>query len=198
MIKFAAGGREAISKTMSTQTDTSVITDLIARCALRDRVAFRSLYEKTSAKLFGVALRILRDRAETEEAIQEIYIKIWQKADRYVSGTTSPISWLCAVARNHALDIVRARRPASEDIDVAMDIADLGPSPERQAEASQEGARIEHCLATLEPDRAEAVRGAYLDGFSYEELAQRHAVPINTMRTWLRRSLIKLRECLTT
>jgi RNA polymerase sigma-70 factor (ECF subfamily) len=182
---------------MSTQTDTSVITDLIARCALRDRVAFRSLYEKTSAKLFGVVLRILRDRAETEEAIQEIYIKIWQKADRYVSGTTSPISWLCAVARNHALDIVRARRPVSEDIDVAMDIADLGPSPERQTEANEEGARIEHCLATLEPDRADAVRGAYLDGFSYEELAQRHAVPINTMRTWLRRSLIKLRECLT-
>lgn len=195
---FAWRGREAVSTHMSMQTDTSVITDLIARCALRDRAAFRALYEKTSAKLFGVALRILRDRAETEEAIQEIYIKIWQKADRYVSGNTSPISWLCAVARNHALDIVRARRPVAEDIDVAMDIADLGPSPEKQTETAQEGTRIEHCLATLEPDRADAVRGAYLDGFSYEELAQRHAVPINTMRTWLRRSLIKLRECLTT
>ena len=173
------------------------IAELISRCALRDRQAFRSLYERTSAKLFGVALRILRDRAEAEEAIQEIYIKIWQRADRYVAGNTSPISWLVAVARNHSLDILRARRPMSEDIDVALDIADGGPSPEKLTESSQEGARIEKCLAMLEPDRAEAVRGAYLDGYSYDELAARYAVPLNTMRTWLRRSLIKLRECLT-
>ncbi|MCR6636731.1 sigma-70 family RNA polymerase sigma factor [Devosia sp.] len=179
------------------QADTAEIADLIARCALRDRGAFRQLYTRTSAKLFGVALRILRDRAETEEAIQEIYIKIWQKADRYVAGQYSPISWLVAVARNHALDRVRVRRPISEDIDAALDIADLGPSPERQVEAAEDSARIANCLGTLEPDRAEAVRGAYLDGFSYEELAQRHAVPLNTMRTWLRRSLMKLKECLT-
>jgi RNA polymerase sigma-70 factor, ECF subfamily len=183
---------------MTMQPDARVIADLIARCALRDRAAFRLLYERTSAKLFGVALRILKDKAETEEAIQEIYVKIWQKADRYVAGQTSPISWLVAVARNHALDMVRVRRPITEDIDEALDIADLGPTPERQTEAAEESARIEHCLGTLEPDRADAVRGAYLDGFSYEELAQRYAVPINTMRTWLRRSLIRLRECLTT
>lgn len=182
---------------MSMQADTAEIADLIARCALRDRGAFRQLYTRTSAKLFGVALRILRDRAETEEAIQEIYVKIWQKADRYVAGQYSPISWLVAVARNHALDRVRVRRPISEDIDAALDIADLGPSPERQVEAAEDSARIANCLGTLEPDRAEAVRGAYLDGFSYEELAQRHAVPLNTMRTWLRRSLMKLKECLT-
>ncbi len=183
---------------MSMDLPSRDIADLISRCALRDRRAFRSLYERTSAKLFGVALRILRDRAEAEEAIQEIYIKIWQRADRYVAGNTSPISWLVAVARNHSLDILRARRPQSDDIDAALDLADDGPSPEKLTEASQEGARIEQCLATLEPDRAEAVRGAYLDGYSYDELAERYAVPLNTMRTWLRRSLIKLRECLTT
>jgi RNA polymerase sigma-70 factor (ECF subfamily) len=183
---------------MAMQADTRVIADLIGRCALRDRAAFRILYERTSAKLFGVVLRILRDRAEAEEAIQEIYIKIWQRADRYVPGQYSPISWLVAVARNHSLDIVRARRPVTEDIDAALDIADLGPDPERQTLAAEDNARVEHCMAQLEPDRADAVRGAYLDGFSYEELASRHAVPLNTMRTWLRRSLIKLRECLTT
>ncbi|MCW5721586.1 MAG: sigma-70 family RNA polymerase sigma factor [Devosia sp.] len=172
------------------------VADLIARCALRDRVAFRLLYERTSAKLFGVVLRILRDRGEAEDAIQDVYVKIWQRADRFVVGQTSPISWLVAVARNHALDRVRARRPAAEDLDVAVELADEAPTPDRLAEASEEGARIEKCLATLEPDRAEAVRGAYLDGFSYEELASRYAVPLNTMRTWLRRSLIKLRECL--
>jgi RNA polymerase sigma-70 factor (ECF subfamily) len=179
------------------QSPSQDIADLIARCALRDRAAFRSLYERTSAKLFGVTLRILRDRSEAEEAIQEVYVKIWQRADRYVAGGTSPISWLVAVARNHSLDILRARRPKSEDIDVALEIPDAGPTPERATEESQERSRIDTCLATLEPDRAEAVRGAYLDGYSYDELAQRFEVPLNTMRTWLRRSLIKLRECLT-
>ena len=181
---------------MSIISPSRDIADLIARCALRDRAAFRLLYERTSAKLFGVTLRILKDRSEAEEAIQEVYVKVWQRADRYVAGNTSPISWLVAVARNHALDILRARRPVSEDIDVALEIPDGGPSPERAVQDSQDRGRIDHCLGTLEPDRADAVRGAYLDGYSYEELASRYAVPINTMRTWLRRSLIKLKDCL--
>lgn len=182
---------------MTTQTASADIGDLISRCSLRDRAAFNTLYQRTSAKLFGVVLRILKNRAEAEEAIQEVYIKIWQRADRFVAGQYSPISWLMAIARNHALDMLRARRPTGDDLDVALDIPDAAPSPEKMTEASQDGARIEACLATLDADRAEAVRGAYLDGYSYEELAQRFAVPINTMRTWLRRSLIKLRECLT-
>jgi RNA polymerase sigma-70 factor, ECF subfamily len=178
-------------------TDSPDIADLIARTALRDRQAFRALYQRTSAKLFGVALRILKDRSEAEEALQEVYVKIWQRADRYVAGGYSPISWLVAVARNHALDILRARRPVSDDIDVALEVPDTGPDPERAAVDSDERSRIESCLGQLEGDRADAVRGAYLDGFSYDELANRHNVPLNTMRTWLRRSLIKLRECLT-
>lgn len=182
---------------MTMQTPTQDIADLIARCALRDRAAFRSLYERTSAKLFGVTLRILKDRSEAEEAIQEVYVKIWQRADRYVAGGYSPISWLVAVARNHCLDMLRARRPVSDDIDAALEIPDAGPSPETAAENSDERARIDNCLGQLDDDKADAVRGAYLDGYSYDELAERYAVPLNTMRTWLRRSLLKLRECLT-
>lgn len=173
------------------------IAELISRVALRDRSAFKTLYQRTSAKLYGVTLRILRDRSEADEALQEVYVKIWQRADRYVAGSYSPISWLVAVARNHALDIIRARKPISDDIDAALDIADSGPDPEEAAVRSGERARIEGCLAELEPDRAEAVRGAYLDGYSYEELATRYSVPLNTMRTWLRRSLLKLKDCLT-
>jgi RNA polymerase sigma-70 factor (ECF subfamily) len=177
--------------------ESSDISDLIARTALRDRQAFRELYQRTSAKLFGVTLRILKDRSEAEEALQEVYVKVWQRADRYVAGGYSPISWLVAVARNHSLDVLRARRPVSDDIDVALEVPDAGPDPEKAAVDSDERWRIESCLAELEGDRADAVRGAYLDGFSYDELAVRHNVPLNTMRTWLRRSLIKLRECLT-
>jgi RNA polymerase sigma-70 factor, ECF subfamily len=176
---------------------TGDIADLIARCALRDRQAFRDLYGRTSAKLYGVTLRILRDRSEAEEALQEVYVKIWQRADKYVPGGYSPISWLVAVARNHSLDILRARKPQSEDIDLALDVADAGPSPEQAAADRGERSRIDNCLGQLDAEKADAVRGAYLDGFSYEELSARHKVPLNTMRTWLRRSLLKLRECLT-
>ena len=177
-------------------SETADISDLIARCALRDRRAFRDLYARTSAKLYGVTLRILKDRSEADEALQEVYVKIWQRADRYVPGGYSPISWLVAVARNHSLDVLRARKPRSEDIDLALDVADAGPDPEQAEAARGERSRIDNCLGQLDAEKADAVRGAYLDGFSYEELAARHDVPLNTMRTWLRRSLLNLRECL--
>jgi RNA polymerase sigma-70 factor (ECF subfamily) len=179
------------------QTASPDLVDLISRVALRDRLAFRDLYQRTSAKLFGVTLRILKDRGEAEEALQEVYVKVWQRADRFIAGGYSPISWLVAVARNHALDRLRARKPVSDDIDAALDIADSGPDPEAQTVGKSERARIDGCLDTLESQKADCVRAAYLDGFSYEELATRHNVPLNTMRTWLRRSLLKLRECLT-
>ena len=172
------------------------IADLLARCALRDRAAFKTLYGRTSAKLYGVTLRILRDRSEADEALQEVYVKIWQRADKYVPGGYSPISWLVAVARNHSLDVLRARKPQGEDIDLTLDVADAGPNPEQAEAARGERSRIDNCLGQLDEEKADAVRGAYLDGYSYEELATRHKVPLNTMRTWLRRSLMKLRECL--
>lgn len=172
------------------------LDELIGRVALRDRVAFRALYDRTSAKLFGVVLRILNNRHDAEEALQETFVKIWQRASQYRSSAYSPISWLVAIARNHALDVVRARRPQTDQIDDAFEIEDDAPTPEQSAVRSGETGRLEDCLKTLEDNRAEAVRLAYLDGFSYQDLSDKYEVPLNTMRTWLRRSLIKLRECL--
>jgi RNA polymerase sigma-70 factor (ECF subfamily) len=172
------------------------ITKLIVRTSMKDRAAFDLLYRQTSAKLFGVCLRVLNDRGEAEEALQEVFVKIWTKADRFAVSELSPISWLVAIARNHAIDRIRARRPTTVDIDAAIEIADPMPDPEAAAVADDEGGRVRRCLDELEQDRAAAVRGAYLKGESYAELAERHGVPLNTMRTWLRRSLIKLRECL--
>ncbi len=172
------------------------INELIARVALGDRDAFRRLYRATSAKLFGICLRILRDRGEAEDALQEVYVKIWQNAKSYATDRYSPMSWLIAIARNHAIDRIRAKRPAAADIDDAIDVSDGALDPEQAAVARSESHRIDNCLDELEEMRANAVRGAYLDGYSYLELAERHGVPLNTMRTWLRRSLIKLKECL--
>ena len=172
------------------------ISKLIVRTSMKDRGAFDVLYRQTSAKLFGVCLRVLNDRAEAEEALQEVYVKIWTKADRFAVSDLSPISWLVAIARNHSIDRIRQRRRPAADLDEAVDIADPSPGPEALAVTGGERERIYSCLEELEVDRAAAVRGAYITGESYAELAARYKVPLNTMRTWLRRSLMKLRECL--
>ncbi|MGX9392980.1 sigma-70 family RNA polymerase sigma factor [Nitrobacteraceae bacterium UC4446_H13] len=178
------------------QFTTQDITKLIVRVSLKDRAAFDLLYRATSAKLFGVCLRVLSDRAEAEEALQEVFVKVWTKADRFVVSELSPISWLVAIARNHAIDRIRARGQRTAAIDEASELADERPGPEAQAVADGERERLGACLGELEADRAAAVRGAYLNGDSYAELAERFSVPLNTMRTWLRRSLMKLKECL--
>ena len=175
---------------------TSDIENFIARIALKDRKAFSKLYETTSAKLFGIVLRILNNRADAEEALQEIYIKIWNNASKYTANNYSPMSWLIAIARNHAIDIIRARKPVSVDIDEEFNIADENKTPEDEAINTSEGKRIEKCLTELDQNKANAIRMAYVEGYSYVELAASFKVPINTMRTWLRRSLASLKECL--
>ena len=172
------------------------ISKLLARLALRDRRAFDVLYEHTSAKLFGVVLRLLKDRAEAEDALQETFLKIWQRADQFAASRASAMSWLIAVARNHAIDKLRARVATEAIGDDTMAIPEGGPTPEASAIARSERAKLDDCLGQLETGRADAVRRAYIEGYSYQELAVQFSIPLNTMRTWLRRSLIKLRDCL--
>ena len=169
---------------------------LIGRVALRDRRAFDRLYALASPKLFGICLRILTERSEAEDAVQEVFVKIWTKADRFAQSETPAMGWLCAMARNHAIDRVRTRRKPHAPLDDAFDLADETPGPEKAAINAGEGRRIDRCMRELDAEKAEAVRAAYVEGCSYEELAERYRTPLNTMRTWLRRSLLKLRECL--
>ncbi|MFB2549783.1 sigma-70 family RNA polymerase sigma factor [Ensifer soli] len=178
------------------ERSTEDMSALIARVALKDRAAFSALYVAASPKLFAVCLRILKDRHEAEEALQEIFVKIWQRADRYAAGGTSPLAWLSTIARNHAIDIIRARKPVANTIDEVYDLADPAPNPEKSAMTRAEGRRIDLCMGELAEGRADAVRKAYVEGLSYQELAEMFGVPLNTMRTWLRRSLLKLRECM--
>jgi RNA polymerase sigma-70 factor, ECF subfamily len=172
------------------------IENLIARVALGDRAAFNALYQATSSKLFSVTYRILSNRSEAEDALQEVYVKVWNRASSFAPGGYSPMAWLVSIARNQSIDLIRQRRGGHVDIEEAFDLADSAPLPEAMTIQKSESREIARCLATLEADRANAVRGAYLDGQSYEELAEHYNVPLNTMRTWLRRSLMKLKECL--
>lgn len=172
------------------------VSDLLTRVARQDRAAFDALYEAAAAKLFGVLLRILRNRAEAEDALQEVFTRLWLHARRYDPQKGRGVTWAVAVARNHAIDRLRAR-PAATDGDAALAfVPDGRPDAEAQAIAAGEARRIVDCFGTLDPARAEAIRGAYMGGLSYEDLSRRHDVPLNTMRSWLRRGLLKLKECL--
>lgn len=174
------------------------VATMIAQVAAQDRAAFRALYSATAPKLMGVLLRILGTRSEAEDALQEVFTRVWLRAGRFDPEKGRGMTWLIALARNLAIDRLRSRSAATpNDEGDALDaIADTTLSAEGSLIAKGEARRIADCFATLEPERAAAVRGAYLDGLAYTDLADRFAVPLNTMRTWLRRSLLKLRECM--
>lgn len=172
------------------------ISDLIGRVALGDRAAFDRLYTATSAKLFGICLRVLKDRTDAEDVLQDAFVKIWNNAGRYRNTGYSPITWLVTIARNQAIDKLRSRKPDAEELSAVEELADTGATPELAVLQGGERDRLRQCLEQLSADRANAVRAAYMEGHSYQELAERMGQPINTIRTWLRRGLASLRECL--
>ena len=177
--------------------DREEIERLIARVALKDQKAFDELYDRVSAKLFGVCLRVLSKRAAAEDAMQDTFVKIWNNADRYSANGLSPMTWLITIARNTSIDRLRARKQGHQDIDTpGFELVATGPNPEQSAVAASEASRLIGCLDELEKDKGAAIRGAYLDGDTYADLAKRFDVPLNTMRTWLRRGLMALRECM--
>ncbi|MBD3763947.1 MAG: sigma-70 family RNA polymerase sigma factor [Rhodobacterales bacterium] len=179
------------------QTPLDNVADLLIRVAEQDRLAFRQLYRETSAKLYGMLLRMLGNRAEAEDVLQETYTRVWLHARRYDQDRGAGIAWIIAIGRNLAIDRLRARtREGTADAAALDTLADGAAPAEARLAAEQAGRKVLDCLGQLPADRAEAVKGAYLAGLSYQALADRHDVPLNTMRTWLRRALLKLRECI--
>ena len=172
------------------------VAELLQKVAAQDRAAFRQLYSVSSSKLMGVLLRILANRAESEDALQEVYTRVWLKAGRFDATKGRGMTWLISLTRNLAIDRIRQRPDHVNDDDAMANVADATPRAETRMIAAGEARRINDCFATLEADRADALRGAYLTGLSYADLATKFDVPLNTMRTWLRRSLLRLKECM--
>ena len=169
----------------------------LQRVANGDRAAFERVYNATSAKLFGIVYRILRGREAAEDILQDVYVKIWQQAGRFIPERASPITWMATIARNRALDEVRRRQlDISGNDDEFMTAADPSLSPETRTEINEEYRRFERCLDELDTQRGDVVKQAYLDGFSRQELAERFGQPIGTIKTWLHRGLKQLRDCL--
>jgi RNA polymerase sigma-70 factor, ECF subfamily len=173
------------------------LSTLLARVALRDRAAFESVYQATSAKLYGILLRILKRRDVADEVLQEVYVKIWDRAGDFDPKMASPITWMATIARNRALDEIRRKNPDSiEDHPELLNVASEEDSALANVMRGQDGKRLADCLTRLDEPRRQMVVLAYCDGFSREELAEKYGQPVNTVKTWLRRSLAQLKGCL--
>jgi len=171
---------------------------LVSRVAAGDRGAFRVLYERTSAKLLASICRILRDRAAAEDAVQEAYLKIWNRAGDFDNALGSPIAWMTTIARHTAIDAARrgAERVSAASSDLAPDLIERLADPATAGGGPAVTLRLTACLDALETDRRTMVLLAYCAGWSREELAQRFDRPVATVKTIIRRSLIALKECL--
>ena len=182
---------------VASPADRDELNGLLVQTGRNDQKAFAELYKRTSSKLFGVCLRMLHDRGEAEEVLQETYSTVWRRASTFNPAKASAITWLSTLSRNKAIDRLRQHREELlGDPSRLNEIVDEQPTPAADAESSQEYQRLQHCLDELEPQQRDSVREAFFTGATYNELATRCMVPLGTMKSWIRRSLMQLRTCL--
>lgn len=173
------------------------LKELLGRIGQGDRAAFSMLYDATAPKLYGVVIRILRRKDVAEDVLQDVYVKIWERASDFDPLKASPMTWMAVIARNRALDDVRRKTVLSiEDAPEAMNVAAATPHPLDQLQFSEDLARLMGCLETIEPDRREMILLAYYHGLTREALSQRFRKPVATIKTWLHRGLAQVRRCL--
>lgn len=162
-----------------------------------DRRAFHDVYQRTSAKLYGICCRILGETQDAEDALQEAYVNVWRRAERFDASRASPITWLAAIARNTAIDRLRARGTRSTaPIDDAYEVPDPSPGADTLIEDAGDARRLHGCLGELPGRDAALIRTAFLEGATYPELAARSGEPLGTVKSRIRRALMKLRDCL--
>ncbi|VWX50754.1 sigma-70 family RNA polymerase sigma factor [Novosphingobium sp. 9U] len=168
----------------------------LARVAQGEQSGLQEIYRATSAKLFGVCLRICQDREGAEDVLQQVYIKVWDRAGRFEAARGSPITWLCAIARNTALDWRRANHIQLLPESAAEAVADGAPLAWEAIAFAQESARIVACLDALDERPRRAIHAAFFDGLTYLQLSQAMEVPLGTLKSWVRRGLLQLKGCL--
>ncbi|OOG36785.1 RNA polymerase sigma factor [Polaromonas sp. A23] len=181
--------------------DTQLIA-LINRVAMADEAALRALYELTSSKLYGVAVRVVGNKSWAEDVLQEAFINIWRIAGDYKATLSPPMAWLCLIVRSRGLDFLRRR--TSDRADAAQELDDVmaetlegdSANPMDTALAGEQAWALHQCLSQLDNQQREVVSLAYLRDLSHGELAEQLKLPLGTVKTWIRRGLEKLRGCM--
>src|ERR1700730_8311111 len=182
---------------VTSSTERDDLNRLLQDAGRNDQKAFAELYKRTSSKLFGVCQPMVSDRGEAEEVLQETYTAVWRRAASFDATRATAITWLVTLSRNKAIDRLRQRREVLLDDPKNLEVAvDEQSAPAADAENSQEYVRLQRCLDELEPQQQSSVREAFFTGATYNELAARCKVPLGTMKSWMRRGPLQLRQCL--
>ena len=173
-------------------------TGLLLDIARGDRAAVRSLYDLVAMKLLGLSMRMLGDRQEAEDLVQDVFVTVWRKAAEFDPARANADAWLVAITRNRCIDRLRARGKRQHVPDTALEThADPSASASAGAEQADTVRSVQKALAELDPRHAAIIRAAYLDGLSYDELSRREGVPVATIKTWVFRGLRHMRERVT-
>lgn len=182
---------------------------LLSRVALGDRAAFALLYERTSAHLFAVLLRVQRDRALAEDLLQEVYVSVWRAAGAFDHARSQPLTWLTSIARNRAIDSLRRAQSQPHLLSTTRDADDDDDSPDAVERAAAESPgplelldracderQLNRCMDGLSAPQRQSLALAFYDGLSHAEVAEHLRQPLGTVKSWLRRALQSLKQCL--
>lgn len=179
---------------MGTAEQSRVMADLLSACAEGDRLAFRRFYDLSSRYVFGVVLAILRDRDMAADVAQETYVRIWKRAGQFKSSCGNPMSWIGSIARNCAIDRLRAER-ARGFVEYSDDVPDVISNPD-PASQTLDSMVIRRLLQDLRPEYRQALLLCYFQGYTYIELASVLDIPVGTAKSWVRRGLAAMKEAL--
>jgi len=172
------------------------LAGLLAAVASGDRDALKAVYARQSTRLFGIAMAILRDRTAAADALQEAFLKVWRRAGQFDSARGPAEAWLGQVVRNAALDAARARGREVLTDDPALGDGAVAATALDDLTSAEDGVRLRACLGQLDEKPREGILLAFVHGLSHPEVAERMAQPLGTVKSWIRRGLLSLRECL--
>jgi RNA polymerase sigma-70 factor (ECF subfamily) len=171
---------------------------LLARAGIGDKAAFATLYDTTKSKLFAVALRIVRERHLAEEVLQDSFVNIWNHAASYATAKAAPMTWMTAVVRNRSLDLVRRPHLETQDEDdfFTLNFEDNAPGPGDALVAARDEAEVARCMKALDAEQRQTISLAFFHGLSHSEVAEHMRKPLGTIKTHIRRGLMRLKGCL--